>query len=94
MAAVLIVIGAFVLLIAGIVDIALGQAWILQHVWQWYAVTQFGMPQLRMSHCFLLMYVVGLLTHQQKEDKKNPWAPIAGLVLGWVLFLAFAWWLR
>jgi hypothetical protein len=88
-------VGVIVVVLAGIIAIAAGQAWILQHVWQWYAVQQFGMPPLRLSHCYLLTFAVGLLTHQRNsDDAKKPWASLSGLVLGWVLFLGFAWWLR
>ncbi len=69
-------------------------AWVLQHVWQWYAVAQFGMPPLKLSHCFLFTYAVQSLTHQSKEDKEHPWVPIAGSILGWLILLAFGAWLR
>jgi hypothetical protein len=92
--AVFAVIGLAAVLVGGIVAIAIGQAWILQHVWQWYAVAVFGMPSLKLSHCFLLSYAVGLLTHQGKEDKEHPYAPLAGSLVGWLLFLLFAWYLR
>jgi hypothetical protein len=84
------IIGLLVLIPA----ISLGQAWILQHVWAWYAVGQFGMPPLKLSHCFLLTYAITLLTHQATEDKKDPWAPLAGQIFGWLIFLSFGWWLR
>jgi hypothetical protein len=74
--------------------IALVPAYVLQHVWKWYAVAQFGMPPLKLSHCFLFTYAVHSLTHQSKEDKEQPWALIVGNVLEWAIFLGLAAWLR
>jgi uncharacterized membrane protein AbrB (regulator of aidB expression) len=90
------VVGILIGVFAVAIPLSIGEAWILQHVWQWYAVAQFGMPPLKLAHCFLLTYAIGLMikSNVDKEDKEHPWTVIVGQVLSWILFLGLGWWLR
>jgi len=96
---ILAVIGAFSLFLLFVPLWSIGQAYVLRQVWGWYAVRDFGMPELRLTHCFLASYVVSLLVSQAipesaKKKDDSPWATLIGQALAWMLLLGLAWWLR